>query len=1257
MSGGGGVMRAGKPSLVGQLGASGSGTPGPRSSGAGPSSGSARAPPAASSSSGFFASPGGGAAPAPSMQGTAAGADGGSFFSAASASSTAASSGEPDYFATPARGGPAETPGAHLGAAGGDGLDAPHPWASLLPKGMPQTPGGVTPLMPATPQHDGGATPTLRFPSLGGGGAAPSLSISGGRSFSGASARGSVSLPSASTSASASASAPSDISRYTPLDCQALARLLGGNGRRNGSEGDIGSAPRLRRASRSSSPGAHAAAASAASRGDSGTTGSSGSAAGDPEVERDATLVLDIRPSTSFGAARIAQSINVCAPSTLLRRAGMTVERIEEEMLGSAADIRRFSRWRRNARGDPPVGSEKENTQDGANGDRNGTDRRERRGSSPPLRRIVVLDTDTRGVGDAGRPNVGGGGACLLGLLRKFDAAGFAGELCWLVGGFNGFAKTADTAGGAGVAAARLIDRSPLSSAQPTSAAPGAAASPAVAALQRSDSKGSRRASAPGPMRLPSSAPDGDVGPLSAGPGARKGSLVQPRGLPAEAFTAHSLASAWTAGGKASSRDSNARDSSAQSQGSNGPPPSAQAVSRDGACPANFQLTVSQCANPFFDNIRQNRELAHGVTEVVPLDVPEMNGHQRSMLPAFLARLAAMEPQARAKELAQSFFDIERAEQDRLMHTMRQHAAESSIDPRSAPSVNQAGGAGSPSAPQLASEHSAVRGGEDGPFPFSIAAALERGAENRYNNIWTYEHSRVRIGAPAAGTTDYLNASFVEPARVHGSKRRYIATQAPLPSTFEAFWTTVWEQNVAVVAMLTREHEAGRVQSHMYWGDATYGKHLSLRLVSEETLDGEGRPMHCDAAAQRGARKADAEEQQAGGNFFSSMDSGDGATASPKETASMVRRELELTSTAGGGRQTRRVVQLQYIAWPDYHIPDSPRSLLAYMDLAAAAQLDAARRSPDASADDAVGPMLVHCSAGVGRTGTYVVIDAVLDVLRRQRVSALGEPVPHTWDNACAARALAAGDAPRGRSTTTEDVRMSDVPDSPAPTGLRSPRRNLKRELSPSAMDLDSPSLGENGGTGSSFGASSNASGSIRDMSSPPPMRRSRSELDVDPPGTPSEWAERRASPAFTPRSARTPGRGSGDGSGSSGAETPSRAMGSLHIARDSPGLPASSSSATPTVAVRPRALRLTPASPSPSTPAAAQPSAAGLPLSPSGTPAPAPASDALDYIRAAVEVTREQRMSSVQTTRQYVFTYAAVLAGLLRDDEAAATA
>lgn len=256
----------------------------------------------------------------------------------------------------------------------------------------------------------------------------------------------------------------------------------------------------------------------------------------------------------------------------------MTVERIEEEMLGSAADIRRFSRWRRNARGSSPAGAadEKENAGDGANGDRNGTDRRERRGSSPPLRRIVVLDTDTRGVGDAGRPNVGGGGACLLGLLRKFDAAGFAGELCWLVGGFNGFAKAADAAGG--VAAARLIDRSPLASAPSASAAPDAAASPAVAALQRSDSKGGRRASAPGHMRLPSSAPDGDTGSLSASPAGqtRKGSLVQPRGLPAEAFTAHSLSGAWASGGQTSR---NVRDSTSHAQGASEPPPSAQAVS------------------------------------------------------------------------------------------------------------------------------------------------------------------------------------------------------------------------------------------------------------------------------------------------------------------------------------------------------------------------------------------------------------------------------------------------------------------------------------------------------------------------------------------------------------------------------------------------------------------------------------------------------------------------------------------------------
>ncbi len=84
----------------------------------------------------------------------------------------------------------------------------------------------------------------------------------------------------------------------------------------------------------------------------------------------------------------------------------------------------------------------------------------------------------------------------------------------------------------------------------------------------------------------------------------------------------------------------------------------------------------------------------------------------------------------------------------------------------------------------------------------------------------------------------------------------------------------------------------------------------------------------------------------------------------------------------------RKIVHLQYIAWPDYHIPETPESVLTFMDIADGAQNDAdaeLRHAMGRGRSPAAGPMVVHCSAGVGRTGAFIVIDAALDVLRRSR--------------------------------------------------------------------------------------------------------------------------------------------------------------------------------------------------------------------------------------------------------------------------------
>lgn len=430
----------------------------------------------------------------------------------------------------------------------GGANNSSHAWTSFLSPHVPQTPGGVTPLVvPPTPSlhnlpgqqeqassldrstsivqpssssygvADGGTTPTLRFPS------ATSLNSPVSTSFNAQSLRGEPrtgklsggSASSVRTTASAAPSvSPSDLARFTAIEAATLVGLLQGdiNGDEQGSSQrspSTASKPYLRRASRSSSPGA-ASSSSAIDHEDVATSAS--------------TLVLDIRPSTSFNAARIAHSVNVCAPSTLLKRPAMTVDRIEAEMLGSSQDARRFKRWRKGLRRSSPqaVNSGSVSDDDVEDPDR-------------PIRRIVVVDTDTRSLGEAGRPNTGGGGACLTGLLRKFDAAGFQGDLCWLIGGFNGFASTVEQSKDEDHRG--LLEHRPLRSEASSSAKH---APPRPESLGAPDTERTRRSSMP---RLPS---DGaNASQVSEHGGEQRHSLVQPRGLPAEAFTTRSLAGSW----------------------------------------------------------------------------------------------------------------------------------------------------------------------------------------------------------------------------------------------------------------------------------------------------------------------------------------------------------------------------------------------------------------------------------------------------------------------------------------------------------------------------------------------------------------------------------------------------------------------------------------------------------------------------------------------------------------------------------------
>ncbi|XP_034065244.1 receptor-type tyrosine-protein phosphatase F isoform X10 [Gymnodraco acuticeps] len=199
--------------------------------------------------------------------------------------------------------------------------------------------------------------------------------------------------------------------------------------------------------------------------------------------------------------------------------------------------------------------------------------------------------------------------------------------------------------------------------------------------------------------------------------------------------------------------------------------------------------------------------------------------------------------------------------------------------------------------------------------------------KNRYANVIAYDHSRVVLtsvdgkGSAVPGS-DYINANYIDGYR---KQNAYIATQGPLPETLSDFWRMVWEQRSNTIVMMTRLEEKSRVKCDQYWpsrGTETYGM---IQVTMLDTV----------------------------------------------ELATYSVRTFALYKN--GSSEKRELRQFQFMAWPDHGVPEYPTPILAFL-----------RRVKACNPPDA-GPMVVHCSAGVGRTGCFIVIDAMLERMKLEK--------------------------------------------------------------------------------------------------------------------------------------------------------------------------------------------------------------------------------------------------------------------------------
>ncbi|KAK7888610.1 hypothetical protein WMY93_024170 [Mugilogobius chulae] len=194
--------------------------------------------------------------------------------------------------------------------------------------------------------------------------------------------------------------------------------------------------------------------------------------------------------------------------------------------------------------------------------------------------------------------------------------------------------------------------------------------------------------------------------------------------------------------------------------------------------------------------------------------------------------------------------------------------------------------------------------------------------KNRYVDILPYDYNRVQLttGNGEQGC-DYINASFIDG---YNEAKKYIAAQGPKEETIGDFWRMVWEQKSSVIVMVTRCEEGNRVKCAQYWPSLEREAEIFEEFVV----------------------KVNSEDQ------------------CPDYTI----RHLSLTNKREKNSE-REVTHIQFLSWPDHGVPGEPHLLLKL------------RRRVNAFKNLFSGPIVVHCSAGVGRTGTYIGIDAMMEGL------------------------------------------------------------------------------------------------------------------------------------------------------------------------------------------------------------------------------------------------------------------------------------
>ncbi|MCP9257708.1 Receptor-type tyrosine-protein phosphatase [Dirofilaria immitis] len=283
----------------------------------------------------------------------------------------------------------------------------------------------------------------------------------------------------------------------------------------------------------------------------------------------------------------------------------------------------------------------------------------------------------------------------------------------------------------------------------------------------------------------------------------------------------------------------------------------------------------------------------------------------------------------------------------------------------------------------------------------SASERLENAHKNRYNDIKAFDATRVKL--PVIGnnpSTDYINANFV---KGYKGRKMFIASQGPLDTSMDDFWRMIWEHKVRVIVMVANLYERNRCQCAKYWpddGSKIYDK-LEVRPVDSiyysdyairnfevrrvQPLVANGSPFGIpaiisyevpgvtgDITADSSAvivniKSHSSSVRGSADSIFNEISSNSKRNSRCSNSNTQLNDAHAETEFINKVPEVRRVVQYHYTSWNDLQAPECTTGLLRFL-------------SKLRKLDDYIrGPVVVHCSAGVGRTGTFIAIDSLLD--------------------------------------------------------------------------------------------------------------------------------------------------------------------------------------------------------------------------------------------------------------------------------------